>query len=160
MDVYIFRRATEGKLDCAYIEQEIEKLGLSDFLHTIEELAAVWFGNKVGQLSASAEEMAFYILSGSTYGSKDLYSVGTVREYMSKGKSLKSARRWYYLSMVFLPASQMARMYPVLKKAPFLLPVCWVCRWIRILVKTPANIVLQYRHVKQIQVFNDAQDKK
>ena len=162
MDVYLYNRAYRDELDLKYVAEQLEQLKLVDFSAEIETLANQWFAvdSDMGQSSCDTSEMQFYILNSATYGTMLNYDQNIVRDYISKGKSLRGAKVAMYLHMAFLPLDEMKVMYPVLKKAPFFLPFCWVARWFRILQKKPSSVKEQYRRVANIKLYSEAAARK
>ncbi|MDE6797545.1 MAG: hypothetical protein K2J36_05990, partial [Ruminococcus sp.] len=53
----------------------------------------------------------------------------------------------YFIYSAFLPLFIMKEKYPVLKKAPFLLPVLWVWRWISALITQRDIIILKLKAI-------------
>ena len=117
LDLWILKR----KL--GYDEREVERLcqecELLPFYHSVCQLSEVWFsGAKSDELS---NEVADYILGAGVYGSSK-------NSVMSK--TIKEGGRFQFIvRYLFLPYSAMARLYPVLIKHKWLLPICWVRRW-------------------------------
>lgn len=162
VDVFLFNRAYRTELDLGYIKVQLEKLQLTDFAKQIEALAERWFGDAAenARESCDTDEMQHYLLTGTTYGMRANFAQNMVHWHVSRGKSVRAAKTTMYLSMVFLPLTDMKKIYPVLKKAPFLLPFCWVARWIRILIKSPGTVTAQYRRVADIELYGTHEDKK
>ena len=153
IDVYLYLRSYGKCLNQEYVEKKFEDPKLQTFRKEIEALADQWFldGN-IGK-----GEVESYILRSATYGTTDGRAANLVRKKMEEGKNLRCAKLSYYFSMVFLPLREMYVAYPVLKKAPILLPFCWVARWLKILFTKPQNIFKRYRESMQIQVYDDNQ---
>ena len=91
--------------------------GILQFAQNIISLAEVWFNGKAA--TGADAELARYILSSATYGDSEKLALG------KRGKKSIVAA---VLAHTFLPYSQMARIYPVLKKAKILLPFAWLHR--------------------------------
>lgn len=149
IDVYLFLREYGSELDEEYLDSRITIDELRFFRKRIEALAEVWFGADTAD-SRDVEEMAFYIVNGATYGTKNGYQVSYIRAKVHEGRSLSCARVSLFLRMAFLPRCEMVPMYPSLEKIPILLPFCWVHRWFRILFRKPGSIGERYRSVKAI----------
>ena len=162
VDVFLYNRAYRDELDLKYVAEQLEQLKLVDFAAEIETLANQWFAvnPNMGQSSRDTGEMQFYILNSATYGTMLNHDQNIVRGYISKGKSLRGAKLSMYLGMAFLPLDEMKAMYPVLKKAPFFLPFCWVARWFRILLKKPSSVKEQYRRVANIKIYSETAARK
>ena len=50
-----------------------------------------------------------------------------------------------------MPYSNMQKKYPVLKKAPFLLPIMWVVRWGDAIINKQSNISRQAERLNKIE---------
>ena len=112
----------KNKLD--YDEGEVEKLcaqcELSNFYKAIRAISERWFSG--AETDGEFKDVEDYILGAGVYGSsKNNVMSKTVRE----GGRFKFVMRY-----LFLPYSSMKTLYPVLEKHKWLLPVCWVRRWI------------------------------
>lgn len=156
LDVYLFNRAYRAALDLDYVARQLKKLKLVDFAKQIETLSERWFSSEPHSAETGCDitEMQYYILSSITYGSLMTYDQNIVRSYIDKGKSLRGAKLAMYMHMAFLPLCEMKVMYPILEKAPVLLPFCWVARWFRILIKKPGSVTAQYRRVASIDLYD------
>lgn len=110
-------------LDFSYIEEEAERLGITEFERENRALALHLFGG--GELTNGERVMLDYMLASGTYGTVE----NSVRNQLNR------YGRWGYLKRrAFLPLESMRILYPVLERAPVLLPVCWVARWGKALV--------------------------
>lgn len=142
-DIYIFLKKHGGELDRAYISAELEKMGLSEFSETAERLAGVWFGGAEG--NAATQDMARYVVTSGVYGTSDRAAENRFKKV--KEKYPRFARIRYFFGRAFLPLDTMRHTYPVLKKAPVLLPFCEIHRLIN------ALIFKRDRVAKQISVM-------
>lgn len=95
----------------------LEPSGKSKQARLLLELSEVWFGER--QHSSQTEQLEGYILGSGTYG--------TV-ENSAKNRISQSGRAGYFLKLIFPTYEHMRQHYPVLKKAPVLLPFCWFAR--------------------------------
>ncbi len=118
MDTYVY--LTQKTLDMDYVTREAEKIGIAAFERENRELALHLF--KGAELTESEQAMLDYVISSGTYGNLEQSVANAVEE---KG-------RWgYFLSRLTIPRDLMEGMFPVLKKAPFLYPICWALRLFR-----------------------------
>ena len=118
MDTYVY--LIQKTLNMDYVIREAEKIGIADFEREKRQLALHLFEG--AELTSSEREMLDYIISSGTYGNLEQSVANEVEE---KG-------RWnYFLSRLTIPRDLMEGMFPVLRKAPFLYPVCWVLRILR-----------------------------
>ena len=134
LDTYVYCRQKADTLDWAYIAGEAEKLGIAGFEAQLRSLAMHLFGGET--LDAAEQEMLEYIASSGTYGIAVHRETNRVRRYGRVG---------YLIRRAFLPYRTMRAQYPILKRLPFLLPFCWVLRWIGALIKKPKTVLLQLR---------------
>lgn len=158
IDIYVFNRAYRSSMDTRYIAQELKKLNLERFARQIEQLAQYWFAENRTKASDDVKEMQSYVLSSATYGTKSNRDANQIRRYMQKGKSEDGAKTAMYLHMAFLPCDEMQLMFPILKKAPVLLPFCWIARWFRIIFTKPKSITDSYKRVQDIQIYDRNKD--
>ncbi len=131
LDIWIYRK--EKALDEDYLNKELEKVRLLKFKNAIEGLAECWFGEK-----EKTEDFAFlheYILTSGTYGQRsNSASIG------GDSGSVKKTKFKFLMRTIFPSLRTMRTMYPVLKKAPILLPVTWVVKWFTVLFKRRKNV--------------------
>lgn len=83
VDTYLYLKAEGDTLDWAYIQQELEKLGIAAYERDARDLAEQLFTGQ--ELNPQQEEMLTYYLRGGTYGSIGNY-VRHKMEGESKGK--------------------------------------------------------------------------
>jgi len=106
-------------LDMDYIRQETDKLGIRDFEEQNRSLALHVFGGM--ELTDDEKVLLDELFSSGAHG--------TVAHRAEKQIAEKGRLR-YFLSRLTLPREEMRRHYPVLKKAPALLPLFWGYRLI------------------------------
>ncbi len=154
LDTYVFLKKHPG-LDEGYIAAELEKLDIADFERTARRLALDLFGEDgpfatavagsagtdgtsgaVSGLPPEENDMLEYVIDSGTYGT---LAHGVGNEVAKRGKL------GFFIRKAFLPYRSMCSLYPALKKAPVLLPFCWVARWVRALVKKPEKVGLIFR---------------
>ena len=123
-DVYILNKAFAASWDETYIREMLNKADLNAFSDKMTGLAQKWFGDGMPDFEKEDERFFF---TGGTYNSN---MTKTKWEYAQSGKH---SRVSYILSKVFQPLVTMQSAYPVLRKAPFLLPVFWLVRCFEVL---------------------------
>lgn len=132
LDFYVYLRAEEKQLDFAYIRRECETLGLADFEELSKRISKKIFAPPENccqedleeRLSPEEREALSYYLSSGSYGTRINYTENGVE---------KRGKVGFFFYRLFLPLSVMKGAYPILHKAPFLLPVCWGMRWVTVL---------------------------
>lgn len=120
LDLWVYR--SHYTLDEAYLQERFDALGISEFVKNAEALAEVWFGGK--DSTPLLDEMAEFIVSSGTYGEQ-------ATAILVNTKDTSSAKTEYFLRRMFPPRKRMQILFPVLGKAPILLPACWVIRLVK-----------------------------
>lgn len=114
LDIYVFLRRFEDKLDWTYVKAEIQKLGISDFEERNRALARkVFSGAPMEPLSAEQAEMLEYFASAGVYGTRE-------RGIQNKVKEDGLFRYLYH--RLFLPLNTVEEKYPFFYKHRILLP--------------------------------------
>lgn len=115
MDIAVYLRAKP--VDTEKVCGILEPSGCADMARDLIGLSRVWFEG--AESSERYDKMAEYVISGGTYGTIQNSVENKVRE---QGKAK------YFLRLIFPTFWHMKQHYPVLKKAPVLLPFCWLFR--------------------------------
>lgn len=133
-------------LNLEYVVSELKKLELEKFYNNIVATLEVWFGNKEAtDITDFITEITFKSGSFGTTAKRDAsVAMKTVEK---KGKGKNNIFRKILLT-IFLPFSAMKTIYPVLEKAPILLPVMWVVRWFKTLFFKRKNISRQINRIQ------------
>lgn len=123
MDIWVYYNKYRSELDLTLFEKILDK-ETAELCRDLLAVSEIWFGDK--ENDGSYNEIIKYVLSSGTYG--------VVSNVVSN--QLKEGKLKYLLRNIFLPYSAMLFTFPFLKKAPFLLPVCWIIRpFIKIFTK-------------------------
>ncbi|MCR5808711.1 MAG: nucleotidyltransferase family protein [Clostridiales bacterium] len=101
----------------------LEKGNLLTFAEKTSRLAESWFSGS-GKESGT-EFLERFILGGGVFGTTEQ------RVYVQKKRA--DNRFKYYLLRIFPPYKKLCSAYPVLIKAPVLLPFAWIARWFKML---------------------------
>lgn len=133
-------------LNLEYIVSELEKLELKRFYYNVVATLEAWFGNK------EATDMTNFItditFKSGSFGTSGKRSASVAMKVVKKeGKGKNNIFR-KIICTVFLPLSAMKTLYPVLEKAPILLPVMWVVRWFKTLFFKRKNITKQISRIQ------------
>ena len=135
-DIYLFlNKYTE--LDMDYIHTSLEKMHLLDFFKNIEKMLDVWFNGK--ECDEVSKFITAKIFDSGVYGTL-VNSLKSDALKFSKGTDEKGAKRKKRLYMIFLPYNKMCAVFPILHKAPILLPFLWVWRLIRAVLFRRDNV--------------------
>lgn len=133
LDVWVFRNLRKAPMDRAFVEQELEKFGLLEFVKNIERLSEAWFGD--GESDPILEELAEYIITSGSHGIADRAMLNAVS--LSKGGSKASA----FWEKVFYPRQELEDRYPWCKGKAWLLPAAWCTRAFRAVTTHGAHIL-------------------
>lgn len=110
----------------------LSEAGLYTFADKMRDIAEKCFSENAKD--EFSERVLSYIFSGGVYGSEE--------NQIAVNKTKSESTLMYALKRLFLPYRAMAVSYPVLVKAPYLLPFCWVARWIRVIFDGKSRRVL------------------
>lgn len=117
-DFYVF----DKPLDMLVLNSYLRELKLDTLDGIVRRLVDFWF-NMRQTADDSVRFVSEYIIKNGVYGNSETGVKLQFADIHSKGGKLA-----HYFKMTFRPYSTMAYMYPFLKKAPFLLPVCYFHR--------------------------------
>lgn len=129
LDLWVYRRSCKD-LQEAYIRKELKKLQLDVFYDNICRVLAVWFGD--GQPDEITRQITRFLWDSGSWG-QQISHVLSVELKNAPARS-RHARRNAFLRTIFPDAQQIQYRYPILQKAPYLLPVIWPVRWVDILL--------------------------
>ena len=132
-DFYVIMKNTPS-LDMAYIEKELEKLGLLEFWKNTKNLLDVWFNG--AEATGLTDFMTTKIFDSGAYGTHEAKVVSEAVRTSNTGKFMRLKR---VVSLLVPPYHAMCQKYRFLRKIPVLLPFMWVFRWFHLLF-TPSRI--------------------
>ncbi len=125
VDLWIYADQKKD-LDYCYIEEKLKKIDLFEFYTNITNTLNVWFD------STAPDELTSYItnviFNSGEYGVVEEAELGRIVRNAKNFGSMKKMKTARFFKIVFLPYLTMCSKYPILKKAPLLLPVMWVVR--------------------------------
>lgn len=119
LDFYVLNQ--KCNLDKEKINEFAKKAKVSNFMRYTEALVNSWF-NGIDYKDQNVSILETLILDSPVYGSFENY----VKMHYNA-----SSKTGNIINIIFLPYSRMVKAYPILKKAPFLLPFMWGYRIIR-----------------------------
>ena len=117
----------------------LEQGGLLPFATAARQLSHVWFDG--AQPDDLTRQMEQFILFGGVYG--------TEQNRITVQHDRKGGKLRYILSRIFMPYDSLVFLYPVLRKHKWLLPVCEVRRWLRLLQPARAKRTMRELHTSQ-----------
>ena len=142
LDTYVYLK--RKKLDMKYVFREMGKIGIADFELKNRNLAFRLYNGE--SLTSEEEEMLNYIIFSEAYGTAENGATNGIKE---KG------RLGYFLSRLTLPRDVYEGMFPILRKAPFLYPACWVLRLLRGFILHNKTFMAQLEAVLGLNKKND-----
>ncbi len=122
LDIWVMDRKMGISDSCA--KELLQKAGIDRFASEMSKLAECCFTDgEINGIDDLSDSVLKYLFQGGIYGSRENQIT------VDRAKTGNSVL--YVLKRLFLPYRSMAIAYPVLKKAPYLLPIFWGVRWIR-----------------------------
>ena len=130
LDRYVFLQNKGDSLDRAYIREQTEQLGLTDFEREQGELAEKVFSSTTfPELTEREQELLDYYLTSSTYGTITRTGENMVKKTYSKSKS--KTKLEYIWRRIFPDMNHMKTWFPFFYKHKLLLPIGYIWRIIR-----------------------------
>ena len=142
IDCYLYLKQNE--LDFAYINQELDKIGLLEFSNKFSSLAIKVFDEQ--ELNDEEKEMLLFIASSGTYG--------TLENSVNKGVKEKGKFK-YLMRRIFPPMSFYKTAYPRLYKTKVLIPLAWFMRLFRIIFKNPKRATAEIKLITKSRKEKD-----
>lgn len=137
LDVYLLYEKYKNAFDFDKINQKLEEFGAKEFEENIRKIAYQWFASsEIGGF----DEIEKFILKGQSMENQIHYAVG---ERHGKSK--------YTMRLFFPELKIMREKYPILKKAPVLLPATWVARIMKDIFSKETTVKQRFATIKLIQ---------
>lgn len=158
LDLWVYRRAQPGMNERG-VEAELRKLQLWEFYQNICKLVAVWFES--GKEDEKTRFMTDFIFSGGSWGTWEMHALSAQVKKAKSAGSIRRGRLATIRTTIFPSAEAVSHRYPIVKKAPWLLPVIWPVRWASVLLFRRKNLQiksreLQYASADKIQAHQQA----
>lgn len=145
LDNFIYLRCFPN-MDGDYLSKELEALGLSELAWQVQELSRCWFETGAA-IPKALEPLAQAVCTAGTYGSLEMRTRHRMERLSKKYPNPVIRFFAYCLTRFFRPLSEMKRHYPVLEKAPILLPVFWVVRIVSMMVHNEKSF---WQHLRSV----------
>ncbi|MBE5758494.1 MAG: hypothetical protein E7332_00465 [Clostridiales bacterium] len=124
-DLFVYQRANPS-LDEAYVEAELEKLQLLSFYNNIKKLLRVFFMDEAeDELS---EILTEYIFESGSWGKLESRILATSVRDLGESRSPLKKKLLYLKEIAFPGLNGLKFKYPILKRAPWALPLVWIYR--------------------------------
>lgn len=118
IDIFILNNMDYDREKCMKLFSDCELL---NFSNAVELLSNVWFNHL--EHTEITRKMEEYILRGGVYGTHENHILIQQKELGGKFK--------YALYKIFVPYDELKKLYPILGKHRFLVPIMEVRRWFR-----------------------------
>ena len=139
VDTYLLNKKVLPEMDKSYLNDQFNKLGISEFVETLSNIAEKWFGLNTDYKFLEDE---LFILYSGTYGN---YETRILNKYSNLGS------KHYYLKRIFPPLIVMKDLFHPLRKYPFLLPFFYIVRIFSLILPS------QRKKIKQeLKVLNES----
>ncbi len=141
-----------------YLRDEFKKLKLYDFYLNVYKTLDCWFAD--GDCDEITEHITETVFASGAYGTATAARLSdAVRR--SKADDVSSAKISKTLWTLFLPYDIMCIRYPILKKAPVLLPIFWVIRGVRSLIFRRKKVLSNLKEIQglsadEVKRFSDS----
>ena len=145
-DIWVYLKANP-ELDINYIRNKLGKLKMLAFYDNVIKTVDVWFGNR--EFDDITYLITEKIFSSGSFGTKDSYIKSDALKKMKSGNK-NNIRSRRIFNAVFLPYKNMSVLFPVLKKAPVLLPVMWLYRIIYTIFFKNGRLTKHFNEIKQL----------
>ncbi len=141
MDIWVM----EHQMGLSYTQagELLQRAGIYQFAAELTNLAEACFSYQ--PRDTFADMLLQYILKGNRYGTKE--------NKMAITRAESHTTLGYAMKRLFMPYNLMAEQFPILEKAPVLLPACWGVRFVRLLLDGKTG-----RIVTELKSVNDIPD--
>lgn len=140
LDTYVIIRKYGKTFDRAYLKRELEVLKLTAFEKENRTLAVHLFSGK--PLTQEEETRLRYYITSGTYGIHSHSVENKIQESASGSKAKYIFRR------IFPPMSWVKEFYPFFYRHPYLMPVLWVIRPVRGLIRNRTKLATEARYLR------------
>ena len=125
VDLWVFRNAYP-KLDEAYVREELNKLQLLTFYENICRMLSTWFDNMPAD--PKTDFITEFIFASGSWANVESNAVSVALRDSKHSPLGFSGRLVHVWHVLFRSSDVLQQEYPVLKKAPWLLPLIWLIR--------------------------------
>lgn len=136
-DIYILK--DRQGIDPDYLECSLDKINLLNFYKVVCKALDEWFSGSA--FSEDSEKLFNRILAVSKEATEtQAYSVSVFKDNAGRQNTSFWQKIKYFFRVVFPPFKKMAKHYPVLNKAPVLLPLLYLWRPFHKLFTSPKSV--------------------
>ncbi len=146
-DLWVYLRANPS-LDAADVNEKLDRLHLRAFCDNVKKTLSVWMGEE--EETPATAQILQTVWTAGVYGTPEEHQIaGAERNTVTTTGDMK---RRHFLAYAFPPFELMSYAYPVLKKAPFLLPLVYVWRVVTKAVLRPGQVL---QHSKSVMAVTE-----
>lgn len=145
-DLWVYRKHNPS-MDELYVKAELEKMGLQVFYTNVMRMIAVWFEDV--ESDDVTEFITQTVFGSGAFGTSEAIRQAVSLRAANKTGTVKSAKAWRVVRMLFPGRVAMLPRYPILKDHPALLPFLWPVRWGSALLFRRDNIQKQREYVRE-----------
>lgn len=133
IDIHLYLKRYKAFLNRTYIETVLGQLELNKLSKYLEELSDLWFGVYEGEEPRICKDLEEYIWSKGAYGRDTAVKLLPMILDMEiwRIKDARKLRIKRKVQWLFPKASYMKTSFPIVEKAPILLPLFWILRLLR-----------------------------
>lgn len=142
MDIYVCTMKLGGKLDRAYVDRELEVLGVREFEEEMRRFADKLFSADCRHINATPEllseqerEWLLSCLDAGTFGTQKSFIEHRLDEIAGSQKVTKKTKLRYLMRRIFPDMNHYKYYFPFFYKHKLLLPIGWVYRLGRAIVR-------------------------
>lgn len=128
LEVYVYNKYFEGKLDRRYIENELEKLSLLKFEEETRNLSFKWFSPEGADVQKDLISLHVFSSFKSGLEGNHVSSMNLRYDHKETSSQIRS-KKVTLKSRLFPSRESMAQLYPILKRYYVLVPFCWLHMW-------------------------------
>ena len=148
-DIFVYLKAFP-KMDFEYIEKEVSKMGILKFHKNILKTVDYYFYE--GEIDEAVEIVSEYIFESGNWGNYNSHVFANGARNSIKDEKVKGSKLKFMIQAAFPPAGNIKGRYPILKKAPFLLPIIWPIRWVDAFIFRNKNFK---KNIKKLEYMDD-----
>ena len=137
LDLWLFRNSNTA-MDMDYVAAEMERLRLSKFHQNVWKMIDYWFAD--GESDEVTEYLTNFFFSSGSWGNHTNFQRFIAMKDKKQGLQQHNSRFGKAMALLFPEISSMKKIFPILEKQPWLLPVMWVVRWVRVILFRRKNI--------------------
>lgn len=144
-DLWVYLKAYPS-MDDSYIEDQLSSLKLLEFYKNVLKTLEAWFSG--AEPTEITDFITDVIFNSNSYGNHEDHIAGLmIRSQKTTGHKTNTRAR-EIVKTLFLPYRYMREKYPMLNKAPVLLPFMWIVRGVTVIFTTPNKINKWYEDTK------------